>query len=114
MPQEMEELVRHRFIGYGARLRLVDESRWLDEAAAGGRFLLRSDDTHARLAAAVAGLGLAVLPHFLARGEQLRPVAIAAVIPPRPIWLVVHRDIRNLARIRVVLDWLDGLLRETP
>lgn len=112
MPQEMGELMQHRFIGYGARLRHVDESRWLDEAVAGGRFLLRSDDTHARLAAAAAGLGLAVLPHFLARSAQLQPVALSAAIPPRPIWLVVHRDTRNLARIRVVLDWLDGLLSE--
>lgn len=112
MPLEMTELMRHSFIGYGARLRHVDESRWLDEAAAGGRFLLRSDDTHARLAAAVAGLGLTVLPHFLVRGTQLRPVAISVTIPPRPIWLVTHRDIRNLARIRVVFDWLEGLLKE--
>lgn len=114
MPREMTELRQHRFIGYGARLRHVDESRWLDEAAAGGRFLLRSDDTHARLAAAVAGLGLTVLPHFLARGAQLRPVAISAAIPPRPIWLAIHRDLRNLVRIRAVLDWLEGLLREIP
>ncbi|MCD6707386.1 MAG: LysR family transcriptional regulator [Thiobacillus sp.] len=112
MPHEMMELRQHRFIGYGARLRHVDESRWLDEAATGGRFLLRSDDTHARLAAAVAGLGLTVLPHFLARGARLRPIAISVAIPPRPIWLVVHRDIRNLARIRAVLDWLDGMLKE--
>ncbi len=114
MPHEIMELRQHRFIGYGARLRHVDESRWLDEAATGGRFLLRSDDTHARLAAAVAGLGLTVLPHFLARGAQLQPVAISAAIPPRAIWLATHRDLRNLARIRAVLDWLEGLLREIP
>lgn len=114
MPEKMTDLIRHRFIGYGARLRHVDESQWLEASAAGGRFLLRSDDTHARLAATVSGLGLAVLPHFLARGAQLRPVAMPAAIPSRPIWLAVHRDLRNLARIRVVLDWLDRLLSEIP
>lgn len=111
-PRKRTELMRHQFIGYGERLRHSEESRWLEVAADGGRFLLRSDDTHTRLATAAAGLGLTVLPHFLAKKAQLRSVAMATTIPSRPIWLVVHRDLRNLARVRVTIDWLVEQLRE--
>jgi len=112
-PRNERELARHCFIGYGERLRQADESRWLEKTAKAERFAFRSDDTHARLAATIAGLGLAVLPCFLAERSGLRPAAIAAAIPPRPIWLAVHRDLRNLARVRVTVDWLGSLLQET-
>lgn len=110
-PRSRTDLIRHQFIGYGERLRHSEENRWLETAAAGARFLLRSDDTHTRLAAATAGLGLTVLPHFLAEKVQLQSAVMATAIPPRPIWLVVHRDLRNLARVRVTIDWLVEQLR---
>lgn len=111
-PRAKTELLQHQFIGYGERLRHSEENRWLEVAAGAGRFPLRSDDTHTRLAAAVAGLGLTVLPHFLGEKTQLLAVAMSTSIPSRPIWLVVHRDLRNLARVRVTINWLVEQLRE--
>lgn len=111
-PSEKTELMEHQFIGYGERLRHAEENRWLEAAADGGRFLLRSDDTHTRLAAVVAGLGLTVLPHFLGEKTQLQALAMSTSIPSRPIWLVVHRDLRNLARVRVTINWLVEQLKE--
>ena len=62
------------------------------------------------LAAADAALGLAVLPHVLAqRSSQLQRVLESEVLPSKPILLVVHRDLRHLARVRAVFDWLTEL-----
>lgn len=112
-PRANSELAQHLFIGY-EQLRHLEESRWLEAAAGEARFVLRSDDTHARLAAAEAALGLAVLPHILARrAPHLQPLLEGEAVPAKPIWLVVHRDLRHLARVRAVLDWLVELFAES-
>ena len=101
------KLQHHFFIAYGKQLSHLEENHWLESLAKDAHIILRSDDTHARLAAAESGLGLAVLPHFLARqSEHLQPVQLTEQIPSKPVWLVVHRDLRYLARVRAVFDWL--------
>jgi len=109
-PENTADLQLHFFIGYGEQLRHLEESCWLEALAGDARFVLRSDDTHTRLAAADAALGLAVLPHILAqRSSQLQRVLETEEVPSKPLWLVVHRDLRHLARVRAVLDWLAEL-----
>lgn len=107
-PQSTADLPQHCFIGYGEQLRHLEESCWLESITKGARYLLRSDDTHTRLAAAESGVGLAVLPHVLVqRSSQLQRILETEDAPPKTIWLVVHRDLRHMARIRAVFDWLD-------
>lgn len=107
-PPGPADLPQHLFVGYGAQLRQHDESAWLESLSGNARYPLRSDDTHTRLAAAESGIGLAVLPHVLAqRSPHLQRVLPAVEAPPRTIWLVVHRDLRRLARVRAALDWLE-------
>lgn len=108
-PQSFSELAQHCFVGYGQDLRDLEESRWLDALSESARYALRSDDTHTRLAATAAGLGIAVLPHVLARTAPLARVLEAHEAPPKTIWLVVHQDLRHLARVRAAFDWLDDV-----
>lgn len=74
---------------------------------------MRVDRTAAAEAAAAAGLGLALLPTPMGDSNP----ALARVEPEAPpvltrdVWLVVHRDLRAVPRIRVVLDFLAALLR---
>ncbi len=113
VPHERAALPCHRFIGYGERLRHLEENRWLEALAGEARFVLRSDDTHTRQAGAEAALGLAVLPHVLAHhSPQLQQLLTEEEVPAKPIWLVVHRDLRHLPRIRAALDWLVELFGE--
>jgi DNA-binding transcriptional LysR family regulator len=61
-------------------------------------------------AAMAAGLGLGVLPTRAARlWPQLRP--LSPVIARGTGWIVVHPDLRQLPRIRVVIDMLATLFR---
>ncbi len=111
-PEKTTDLPRHLFIGYGAQLRQLEENRWLEALAGDARFILRSDDTFTRQAAADAALGLAVLPHVLAqRSSQLQQVLETEALPSKPIWLVVHQDLRQVARVRAVLEWLAEFIK---
>jgi DNA-binding transcriptional LysR family regulator len=109
-PVDTADFPRHRYIGYGEGLAHLEENRWLQDLVGDARFVLRCDDTLTRMAAVETGLGLAVLPHFLARRmPQLQRVGREEA-PPKTIWLVMHQDLRHVARVRAVLDWLGELL----
>ena len=53
------------------------------------------------------GAGIGVLPDFIARRDAaLVPLMAGQVEITRSFWLVMHGDLRKLARIGAVADWL--------
>lgn len=104
-----------RFIGADGPLAQVPHHRWLESYAGDRPFVLRSGDIFVQLAAACAGIGVAMLPTTTAaaRGEIV-VVDPGAAPPPRDAWLVVHPDLRRSAAVRVVLDHLAGVLAVGP
>ena len=70
-------------------------------------FAFRTDDLIAYWEAVRAGLGIGFLSDYLARTDSgLVPLLPMLNIPPLPIWLTVHREIRTSPRIRAVYDFL--------
>lgn len=93
------------FVGYDDSLRRVPQQEWLRRYAGNRRFVLRSNDLMSLTAATGAGLGVTVIPHFLARTDPALRLADAAAAPPeRDIWLVSHPDVRRSPRVRAVAD----------
>ena len=67
----------------------------------------------AQVAAAEAGLGLAMLPCFIAdRRHELVRVARRPPSPGRDIWLLTHPDLRRTARVRAVMEFVERVLRD--
>ena len=66
---------------------------------------LRTDGRANQLAAAQAGLGIAVLAHHVAVGSGLIQLE-APPFPTREIWLVRHKDTRHVPRISAVAEVL--------
>jgi DNA-binding transcriptional LysR family regulator len=83
---------------------------WLDEHSTAATTALRSRDLHVLIEACGRGLGLAVLPGAMARNRGLVR-AIDHHIDVSDIWLLVHRDLRKVPRVRAVADWLWARLR---
>ena len=71
-------------------------------------FVLRTDDLIASWEAVRAGIGIGFVTGFVAATDP----AVLAIqlqqlkIPPLPVWLTVHREIRSSPRIRTVYDFL--------
>jgi DNA-binding transcriptional LysR family regulator len=75
------------------------------------QFALRTDDLIAYHALVLAGAGVGFLPHYMARNHaELVPLLTKLPIPPLPMWLAVHREIRSNPRIRTVWDALAAAL----
>ncbi|ALG70693.1 transcriptional regulator [Azospirillum thiophilum] len=94
-------------IAYDESMAELPEALWLDRHGGGRRVAFRSNSVQGQLAAAVAGFGIAFLPCLLADGVpglERRPLPG----PPltREAWLLVHRDRRDVPRVRAVIGHL--------
>lgn len=93
------------WVGFDDSYAHLPEARWLARHAAGARVVLRANALLAQLAAVRAGFGKAVLPRWIAEEEG----GLVAVPPPAPppvreAWLVVHPDLKDVPRVRALID----------
>ncbi len=106
-------LVGHDFVGYIDDLIFAPELDYIETI---GKIVprIKSSSLVAQLKATLAGAGLCMLPAFIARAEPtLVPVLAGEVAITRSFWLIVHEDMRSLARIAVAADFIaDAVRRE--
>lgn len=102
-----EDLHAHAIIGYIDDLIFTPELDYLDEVSKGLRAQLQSSNLLAQMQMVAAGCGIAVLPAFMAAGrDDLVPVLPAEVSIQRSFWMVVHADLKDVARIRTTVDFI--------
>lgn len=94
-----------RFLGFDESLRDAPEQQWLDKFAGARGYAFMSNSSLSLYEAAVHHLGVAVLPCFLAaRGADLVAIDMEDEPPARPLWLVVHPEVRRSARVKLIAD----------
>ena len=92
---------------------LSTQAAWLSKHGCRGDVVLRSDSYETQHWATVSGGGLAVLPRFRADAEPaLQLLPTDPCVPPADIWLGVHRDNRDVPRVRAVLDCIAAAIRK--
>jgi DNA-binding transcriptional LysR family regulator len=112
-PSPAGDLRGHEVVGYDTPLAHVPGARWLDEHAEGASIVFRGNSLRAIVDAAVAGLGLTVLPHFLAARTPGLSLLAPDVLGRRTLSIVVHPDLVRVARVRAVIDFLtEAVLRD--
>lgn len=100
-----------RFIGWSENQSGLPAALWIERTLRGRLPAVTTTTLSAQLSAATAGLGLAILPHFLARevGLQALPIELGL---DQPIWLVLHSDLSASLRVRVVADHLVDIVEQ--
>lgn len=102
-----EDLFGHRIVGYIDDLIFTPELDYLDEVAKGLRAHIQSSSVLAQMNAVAAGAGIGVIHHFMAVDEpRLVPVLPESVSITRSFWLLVHADLKDVARVRAVVDFI--------
>lgn len=105
--RRITDLKSHDLVGYIDDLIYASQFRYIDEIIPAARVRLRCSSINAQVAAIEAGLGLGILPSYLAaQHETLVPVLATQVDSPRTFWLTVHQDMRHVRRIEVVWEWI--------
>lgn len=106
------DMAGQRFVGYIEDLLYSPELDYMQAPDVDIHVSVQSSNLIAQLQATLAGAGLCVLPDFIAvKQPSLVRVLPDAVHLERSLWLVVHADLRNLARIRVVTDMIVASVR---
>lgn len=108
----LDDLDTHAWVAPDDSLAELPSARWLRATLKQGQPAFRTNTLMGMLMAARAGLGLAALPCFL--GDAA--VELQRVLPPQSelateLWLLTHRDLRHVARVRAFLDCMDHELR---
>jgi len=114
--KHVDDLKDHTLIGYIDDLIYAPQLRYLDEILPKARVKLRSSSINAQLAAVESGLGLCVLPSFMAAAKKnLHAVLPREIEIARTFWLSMHQDLRHVRRVAAVWDWLvDIVAKEQP
>jgi DNA-binding transcriptional LysR family regulator len=107
-----DDLASYPFISYIDDLIFAPELDYLPLISRGIVPRIRSSNLIAQLQATAAGAGLCVLPCFLAdTDERLVRVLPDKVRLTRTFWMIVHADMRDLARIRVTGEFIADEVR---
>jgi DNA-binding transcriptional LysR family regulator len=107
-----ESLAGHQMILFANTRPFRRENDWIEARMDGARVALRSDSVSATYSATVAGTGIGLLPCLVADHDRhLVRVPVEGAPEPRQIWQAVHKDLRDSARIRAVLDFLGKALK---
>lgn len=106
-PRRVADLRRHDVIAGDDSLAHLDVAAWLREHVPEARIVYRSNSVAALCAAARAGIGVAVLPCFVADPFP----GLVRVLGPvdglgSELWLLTHGDLRHTARIRAFMDFI--------
>lgn len=112
LPRSRDDLVDHVFVGYIDDLLAIDAVRWLDEAITEPTISFHSNSIIAQCAAAAGGMGIVMLPTFVAAGvEGLIRVLPEKVSVQREVWVSVRMEQRDLMRFRAVMRFLTHIFR---
>jgi len=104
------DLVEDPFVGYEESLVRTPQERWLAKVAPGRRVVFRCNSTASLAAAARAGVGVALLPCFVAEAEPGLVVLDGPAPPDHELWLLVHGELRRSPPVRAVIEWVDELV----
>jgi DNA-binding transcriptional LysR family regulator len=98
---------------YTAPFQVLQNAKWFQPILGSPSIALQSNSTHALLAAARAGVGIAVLPRFVAR-EHDELVPVSDDVASQEILLITHPEVRRDPKVRATADFLKQLATEPP
>ncbi|MBS0371543.1 MAG: LysR family transcriptional regulator [Proteobacteria bacterium] len=99
--------VANDWVAYLDDLAHTPEMQALESLRGNGRIRLRSGNIRGLMRAIAGGIGRGILPCFLADPEPgVQRLSGPQPLLSREIWLLVHPDARQQARVAAVADWL--------
>lgn len=107
------DLLLHQMIGYIEDLTFLPELSYLHEIHPSLQPGFASSTMMVQMEAICAGAGIGVLPQFLAvRNKELVCVLPDQIELVRTFWLCVPVDLRRLARVRAISDFIADQIRQ--
>lgn len=111
-PHEPADLLQHELVGDDRTGEIERGFVAMGHPLDPTRIALRTDDMIAYWAAVRAGMGVGFVARYMLReAPEVQALLPELPLPTLPVWLVVHREIRSVRRVRAVYE---ALARELP
>jgi DNA-binding transcriptional LysR family regulator len=107
-PESMRGL---SLLTYTSSFQMLQDAKWFQTLCASTEVSLTTNSTHALLAAARAGVGVAVLPRFVARQHE-DLIAVSENVGEHDVWLITHPEFRRDPKVRATADFLKKIAAE--
>ncbi|TCM63310.1 LysR family transcriptional regulator [Acinetobacter calcoaceticus] len=106
--QRTQRTAQAQYIGWAESQQHLDTAKYLDQYCKGRGYVLQSNSLSSQIYAIEAGLGIGLIPRFIA--EDLALIRIDEQVEmSQPIWLAVHSNLNPSQRIRAVVEHLTTL-----
>lgn len=107
-PVDLKDLDNHGFIDFIDEHIHIKENRWLSDILRPTHVVFKSTSLVSQFIAASGGVGIAMLPSYVAaHNKDLQPV-LPNYFSVRDIWLSVHEDLLHIRRIKAVISFLES------
>ncbi len=107
-----DDLRRQDFIGFEGTIARAPQAEWLGRQGV-KRYVVRTNSDAAIVEAALQGQGIALLADPIAAAlTGLVRLGCESELPSAPIYLAYHRELRNVPRVKLVIDTLDAAIRD--
>jgi len=90
---------------YTSAFQMLQEAKWFQAILSAVGAYMETNSTHALLEAARTGVGVAVLPRFVARWHD-DLVEISDAVAVQDVWLITHPEFRRDPKVRATADFL--------
>lgn len=107
MPQSVEDLAQHRFVGLDEENSRAPFNGWIEALVPRAQISFRAAETTVMMDAIQAGLGIGLVGSTQGASRH----GLVEVLPPQddwrtPIWLVTHVDLHRTAKVQAVVTAL--------
>jgi DNA-binding transcriptional LysR family regulator len=107
-PADLKDLDNHGFIDFIDEHIHIKENRWLSDILRPAHVVFKSTSLVSQFIAVSGGLGIAMLPSYVAaHNRDLRPL-LPNYFSVRDIWLSAHEDLLHIRRIKAVINFLES------
>jgi DNA-binding transcriptional LysR family regulator len=105
------EIPGHDYVDYDETYVNKEHIAWYRQITRGGRCTFRVNGSHGLEAAARAGMGVAPLPCWMGDSAPDLERVLPAMSINSELWLVLHRDLRHVARVRALAEFFGREMR---
>jgi len=102
---DLDSMLGVPLLTYTSSFDMLQDAKWFQDLRASAGVSLTTNSTHALLAAAQAGVGVAVLPRFVARRHDDLSI-VSDDVAAHDVWLITHPEFRRDPKIRATADFL--------
>lgn len=113
VPQSCCELDNHLLIDSASDLLVVVQSARLAAMAPNARRVVRTNSVSAQVRAVCGGIGIGALPRYVgAIDPSLIEILPGELNSSQDLWILMHRDMAKIARIKAVNTFLIGVSKQ--